>query len=619
MKFIKKIFAHNQIIEFLSMIFIVLTFDMIFILRYGFGVTLGHWFIAFFNVAIIVAALSLIKKNTSRYIAYVLYLLVMFTFFITDSTLYFFKEDVTSIAMLLESGRDTMQIGLRYNPLSAYGILSWAVILIFLFFSFRFMRKVVKKHNENQPRRLVFGLIAILISMLGLLFTPKFVAEESTTVFETPADKSVFVQRFGSVTYHTRDILTFANNKLRPIFFADEYKEDLDGLITDKIADQSPLFGELKDQNVIMIMCETCEEYAFSREHTPNYYRLVDGGIYFPNFYSAAKSNYTYDSEFKSLTSMMYFQADNYMYTFGENTYNNALPHVLSENGYTSNSFHNFSNDFFNRDEIHLNMGFERFYALNELDVEENEYWPLDSIMFDQFRNLIVPIQEDPFFSFVITVTPHGPHSNYREELSEYYNQLENDPTYFGAPIELLTLTAAQMDFDKGLGILLDDLEEKELLDNTTIVLFSDHKNYSSLEITNEYTPNSDIPFEIDKVPFVIYSQKLGNMNQDILTSHYDIAPTIMDLLGISYYQDYYYGQSVFLEDRLDLPIILSYSSWISYENHVRFDEVVSGNDDLEDYFFKKTQIYDVIEKFEKMFIADYFVDLETYLVPSNE
>jgi arylsulfatase A-like enzyme len=39
--------------------------------------------------------------------------------------------------------------------------------------------------------------------------------------------------------------------------------------------------------------------------------------------------------------------------------------------------------------------------------------------------------------------------------------------------------------------------------------------------------------YEIDKVPFMIYSQKLGNMNQDILTSHYDIAPTVMDLLGI--------------------------------------------------------------------------------------
>jgi lipoteichoic acid synthase len=619
MKFIRKIIEHNQIIEFLSMIFIVLTFDLIFILRYGFGVTLGHWIIAFFNVAIIVAALSFIRKNTARYIAYVVYLLIMFTFFITDSTLYFFKEDVTSIAMLLESGRDTMQIGLRYNPLSVYGIITWVGILVFLFLSFRFMRKIVKRHNETQPKRLVFGTIALLISMLGLLFSPKFIAEESAIVFETPADKSVFVQRFGSVTYHTRDILTFANNRLRPLFFANEYREELDGLITDTIADQSPLFGELAGQNVIMIMCETCEEYAFTREHTPNYYRLVDEGIYFPNFYSAAKSNYTYDSEFKSLTSMMYFQADNYMYTFGKNTYNNALPHILAENGYTSNSFHNFNNNFFNRDEIHLNMGFERFYGLNELVVEETDYWPLDSVMFDQFRDLIVPEQDDPFYSFVITVTPHGPHSNYRDELAEYYNQLENDPTYHDAPIELLTITAAQMDFDKGLGILLDDLEEKELLDNTTILLYSDHKNYSSLEITMEYTPDSHIPFEIDKVPFIIYSQKLGNTDRDILSSHYDITPTIMDLLGIAYYQDYYYGQSVFLENKLDLPIILSYSSWISYENYVRFDEIVYGHDDLEDYLIKKTEIYEVIDKFEKMFITDYFIDLQTYLPSAND
>ena len=79
--------------------------------------------------------------------------------------------------------------------------------------------------------------------------------------------------------------------------------------------------GELSSfegQNVILIQCETCEQYAFSRAYTPNYYRLYDEGIRFDNFYSAAKSNYTYDAEMKALSSMMYFQADNFMYSFGE-------------------------------------------------------------------------------------------------------------------------------------------------------------------------------------------------------------------------------------------------------------------------------------------------------------
>ncbi len=173
---------------------------------------------------------------------------------------------------------------------------------------------------------------------------------------------------------------------------------------------------------------------------------------------------------------------------------------------------------------------------------------------------------------------------------------------------------AAQMDFDKGLGILLDDLIEKDLMEETTIILYSDHKNYSSYPITYEYTLNSDIPYEMEKVPFIIYSHALGNYVDDTLSSHYDITPTIMDLLGIRYYQDYYYGQSVFLENRLDLPIILTYSSWISRENVVLFDQILSGNDDPEDYILKKQWVYEVIDLYEKMFQSNYFLGKTTYL-----
>ncbi|PKK92525.1 MAG: hypothetical protein CVV61_09290, partial [Tenericutes bacterium HGW-Tenericutes-6] len=353
----------------------------------------------------------------------------------------------------------------------------------------------------------------------------------------TPSDKSVFIQKFGSITYHSKDITNFLSNSIKPIFKSDEYEDELNDNLDLTVADQSALFGTLEGQNVIMIQCETCEQYAFSRTYTPNYYRLNDEGIHFENFYSAAKSNYTYDAEIKALTSMMYFQADNLMYSFGENQYQNSLPYILNQEGYTSNAFHNYEGVFFNRKVIYPNLGFENFYASEDMNVEQIEYMPLDSVMFDQMIDLMVPVQNDPFFTFIITVTPHGPHHKYRDELKKHYDLLEADSNYDDASMELLTITAAQMDFDEGLGILLDDLEAKNLLDETVIILYSDHKNYSDYEMTVEYTPNSDIPFEIEKVPFVIYSQTLGQGEKDVITSHYDVTPTILDFLGISYIQ----------------------------------------------------------------------------------
>ena len=611
---IKNIANKSLIIEFLFIILIIFTFDLVFILRYGFGVSLGHWLVAFFNVAIIISTLSFIKKNRRRYTAYFIYILVMFSFFLSDSTLYFYKQDVTSIAMLLESGKNTMKIGIKYNPLTPYGIFVWSLIIAFLVITLKLLKKIVYLHNENRPKRYTNRTLYFMVSVLGLMFSPAVINANDFLTFSTPADKTLFVQKFGSITYHSKDIITFASNAIKPLLYAEEYAIIIDETVTDSIASQSELFGLLEGHNVIMIMMETAEQYGFDPTLTPNYYRLKEEGIYFDTFYSAAKSNYTYDAEFKSLTSMMYFQADNFMYTFGNNTYHNALPYVLSQFGYRSNSYHNYYKSFFNRNVIHPNMGFENYYAVEDLEIEEQTFWPLDSLMFDQFKDLIAPVQDDPFFSFIMSVTAHGPHKEYRKELQEYYDILAQDPRYDDAELELLTITAAQMELDKGLGILLDDLESKNLLDTTMIILFSDHKNYSSYDITHKYTENSDIPFEVEKVPFVIYSKLLGSGIDSTLSSTYDITPTIMDLLGISYYQDFYYGQSVFLDERLDLPIILAHSSWISHEMTVQFENVVAGSNDIARFNETRTWIFNVIDTYEKMFQSDYFNNRQTFV-----
>jgi hypothetical protein len=70
----------------------------------------------------------------------------------------------------------------------------------------------------------------------------------------------------------------------------------------------------------------------------------------------------------------------------------------------------------------------------------------------------------------------------------------------------------------------------------------------------------------------------------------------------------------MFLDNRIDLPIILSYTSWISYENVVQFDVIKSGNDDEVRYLEQKQFVYDMISKYEKIFQSDYFRDKTTYI-----
>ena len=607
MKFIKTLATKSMIIEWLVVTFIVFSFDFIFIMKYGFNISLSHWIIAFFNVMVVVSAIAFIKNEKRRYIAYIIFILIMFTFFVTDSTLYRFKEDVTSIAMLLESGKNTMKIGIKYNPLKAYSAVTWLLIISFVIFMVSVLRRTVKIPGAKRSQKLMTRIMFFALSVTGLMFAPKIINQADQILFDTPSDKALFVQKFGSITYHAKDILTYTTNAIKPLIFKDDYVIDINDRVTDEFAPTSDLYGMLEGMNLIMIMCETCEEYGFTPEYTPNYYRLQNQSMYFTNFFSAAKSNYTYDAEFKSLTSMMYFQGDNFMYTYGGNLYPTALPNMLRNEGYTTRSFHDYYSDFFNRDEMHMSIGFDSYWGVEELTVEENDFWPLDSIMFEQFKDEIAPIQNDPFYSFILTVTPHGPHDKYRSELEYYYNILDQDPNYVNESLEFRTITAAQMNFDEGLGILLDDLEMKGLMDNTVIVMYSDHKNYSSQPVTHEKTPNSDVPYEIEKVPFLIYAPGLLAGENQILSSHYDITPTILDLFGISSYKDFYYGQSIFRTDREERPIILSYSSWIDSTYRVQFGEVVYGEVSEEEYLETKTEVYDTIQFYEKIFFSDYF------------
>ena len=99
--------------------------------------------------------MRLLKNKKWRYIFELLTILIAFTFFITDSTLYFYKKDVTSIAMLIESFRDTMTIGLKYSPLEVFPIYGWFLIVIFVTIGAIMLKKIVFKANDINRRKTI--------------------------------------------------------------------------------------------------------------------------------------------------------------------------------------------------------------------------------------------------------------------------------------------------------------------------------------------------------------------------------------------------------------------------------------------------------------------------------
>ena len=420
-------------------------------------------------------------------------------------------------------------------------------------------------------------------------------------------------ERFGLLTYQVTD----TNDYLTRIIPLSEEKINLidNHFKTDILPIKDDYFGTMSNKNVIMIMLEGIDTYMINEDITPTIHKLINEGHTFTNMFSVYSNIGTYDAEFKALTSSMYYRGDNYYNFYAENVYPTSLANVLREQGYSANSFHNYVGNFYNRNTMHPSLGFENYYSVEDMNYnfenDEVPLWPDDETMFKNMKDLIAPVQDEPFFSFVLTVASHGGYDYYRDVHQEHYDTINSLPQFDDKDPAYINYAAAVMDTDAGIEFLLNDLKEKNLLDDTLLVIFSDHKNYSDMEMTlNLKTLDTNNPYLLEKVPMVIYNPELTHEIIEKPVSHYDLTPTVLNMLGVDYLQNYYYGQSVYLKNSIN-PIIFGYDNWFDDKIVVYNDEILWSDSSLEDvesyYLEKKRFVYYNIEIHQSIIICDYF------------
>lgn len=607
----------TRFIEFSLNFLIVLMLDVLLSLRFGYEFIPTYFLLTFASVAIIPAIILFFKSSKTRYILYLIYIIIIFAIFITDSCLYYYKNDVFSLGMILDIG-DGITMGIKYNIFIAFNLFEWIIIFGSIILVFWYLSKKLLGKNKMRSKMRFQYLIILAISMLTLLFAPYIVKETDYDLYNTPQDKRTHIVKFGMATFNQKDFADTISNIVSLPYKKVKARQELEKVNKDKKNLSSNVSGKFSGKNLIMVMMETGEEYAVDEELTPTLYKLLHDGYYFSNTYGVAVRNNTYDAEFKSLTSMMYYDTGNVYNIYGNNTFTNALPYLLREEGYTANSFHSNTSTYFNRDEMHMALGFEHFYSGDEMEFTEDTMFPRDSEMFLQMKDMIAPIQEQPFFSFITTYYTHGPYTLHRDELEEFYEKIAENGKYDDYDETFINDLAAHMDLDLALEIMVNDLEEKDLLDDTLIVLFSDHKNYSSMETTKKYSgvevSEEHYNYDLDKVPFAIYNPSIEKREISYMTSQYDILPTITDLLGVKIIKAYYYGQSVFLYDTgqyEDKPIIFGYTSWIDKNMRIYDNDIIYINPEIEDqeayYLEVRAQIFGTINTFHSYLLTDYF------------
>lgn len=287
--------------------------------------------------------------------------------------------------------------------------------------------------------------------------------------------------------------------------------------------------GIFKDKNLIFVMMESMDDWMINKEVTPTIHEMMQHGFNFRNHYSPGYvTGDTANTEFIANTGL-YPKINSLSphYAYINNSYPYSLANIFKSKGYEVNSFHRSNGFIYNRSDMHLSLGYNKYYNYSDMGIS-NENLDLDHYIIENSYNNIV--LNDKFMSFIITYTPHDPY-NYNkieckeniEDINKIYPQIDNE--------EVLCSYSAARETDNMFKLLINKLKKDKKLEDTIIVAFSDHRN-KAISLNNEDS-------KLNKTAFFIYDSTMGNNQIETVTSSINILPTILNLFGFN--EEYVY------------------------------------------------------------------------------
>ena len=307
--------------------------------------------------------------------------------------------------------------------------------------------------------------------------------------------------------------------------------------------------GLFKDKNVIFIMMESIDSWIIDEETMPTLTTLKKEGLDFTNRYSPFfNGGQTLNSEF-ALNSGLYAITNRKAVYDIDMPYNYSLANMLKKEGYKVNSFHGNTGKFYNRSELHNRFGYEHHYSFkdmqdaNILDKDTNYLSDSKAISDDKVFDLMT--DGDKFLSFYTTYSAHLEYNKGNKVYKSINHTLKTKEEY--TEEELIYRTLCN-DTDNFLKILIQKLEKKGILDDTILVLVTDHYVYGYSDTDYVAIKKGTINDRkyLQNTPFIIWGKNIKSEKIDTILDTADILPTLLNLLDIDYNPNNYLGIDVF-------------------------------------------------------------------------
>ncbi|ELV8771539.1 DUF3413 domain-containing protein [Vibrio harveyi] len=280
--------------------------------------------------------------------------------------------------------------------------------------------------------------------------------------------------------------------------------------------------------NVLMISVNNLRADALNQDEMPSLYQFAQDNQNFVNHYSSSNDTYGAFGLFYGLPS-------SYASSIKAQGSAPVMLDVLKDQGY---SFGLFSGNGFEED-LYSEVIFRGLNLANSLDGSQAH---TDPQSISAWNTWLTEQAQQPWFSFIEVTTV----DNFESETMAANEELPARERFKQA------YEQAVKSADKTVAKIIADLEEKQLLANTIVVITSNHGSEFNETNTNSWGANSNYSKYQLQVPMVIHWPGMLPAEFTHSTSHLDLSVTLLqDMLGVSSNPyDYSSGRNLFDESR---------------------------------------------------------------------
>ena len=324
--------------------------------------------------------------------------------------------------------------------------------------------------------------------------------------------------------------------------------------------------GLFEGKNLILITAEAFTGVFIDPELTPTLYRLSTEGIQFTDYYQPGWGAGTTGGEYSNVVGLMPLNGSCMKEAMQQDLFL-TMGNQLQKLGYTSAAFHNNDYTYYSRHQTHTLLGYDVYMGHgNGIEAGVKATWPESDLEMVDYT-LPMYIDKQPFSLYYMTVSGHSNYSRGANAMSEKNYDLVKD---LDCSETIKCYIAAQLELENALTSMLAQLEEAGILDDTVIVISSDHYPYG-LEKSSTWGSSKDYLSELfgesassvfvrDQNTLVIWSGCVEDMDivVDDPVFSLDILPTLSNLFGVEYDSRLLPGRDVLGDEE---PIIF----WSNY------------------------------------------------------